>query len=69
MPDIFTNNEATDIPNNPENTKAEKSETLGDFDFDENDSVTTVDENIPELSDEESLNSYVPTTQLMRLRQ
>ena len=32
------------------------------------DSITTVDENTPELSDDESLNSYVPTIQLLKLR-
>ena len=33
------------------------------------DSITTVDENTPELSDDECLNSYAPTTLLTKLRQ
>ena len=42
------------------NNRGESSENLTDHD--DNDSVMTVDDNTPELSDEESLNFQVPTT-------
>ena len=47
----------------------ESVDTLGEFDFEDDDSDITVDENTPGLSDEESLNSQVPTNQLKKLRQ
>jgi hypothetical protein len=44
-----------------EQNSPKPSTSYGDMATDVNDSIVTVDENIPELSDEEELNSKVPT--------